>query len=494
MNMAARNAHDRYEPMREVPMNIEAEQAMLGALMMNNANRANVPASFAAGHFSQAFHQELFEAFDRGVKAGRSMNPVTIRSFLSPAFQEQKIGEMTVAQYLARLVSEAATIGMVKEYAEAITDYHFKRVAIEVGAAAEVAGFNSKDELEFTDRITEARDRFNEILSAIARRNEPEESFLDAIDLTDHFTSDAMAGRKPLGLYPGLPELEHLIGGYQKGQLIIIGGGVKQGKSALAWQSFFEVSAKHTVAGNSGEMPREQIIMREKARRTGISTNRQKSGKVSDREMEELVMAGIEMKRLNIAEINCQRLTLEQLDQRIGRLVREKGIEAYFLDHIGKLAWTGKMEHEDEFRQGQKATSMLKDMAMKHQIPIIALTHLKKSAFQEYSGRTFKERLKAAQYRRPTYRDLVGNMDKDADHVLLPFQARPIIAGMEPEEGTTDYEIWQSAMTDAAGKAEIILSLSREREFPKRKEIIWNGSTTSYGPDYRSAQNDTRLL
>ena len=495
MNMsAAHNMRDRYEPTREVPMNIEAEQAMLGAQMMNNTGRAHIPSSFSADHFSQAFHQELFEAFDRGIKAGRSMNPVTIRSFLSPAFQEQKVGDMTVAQYLARLVYEAATIGMVKEYAEAITDYHFKRVAIEVGAAAEVAGFNSKDELEFTDRITEARDRFNEILSAIARRNEPEESFLDAIDMTDHFTSDAMAGRKPLGLYPGLPELEHLIGGYQKGQLIIIGGGVKQGKSALAWQSFFEVSAKHTVAGNSGEMPREQIIMREKARRTGISTNRQKSGKVSDREMEELVMAGIEMKRLNIAEINCQRLTLEQLDQRIGRLINERGIEAYFLDHIGKLAWTGKMEHEDEFKQGQRATSMLKDMAMKHNIPIIALTHLKKAAFQEYNGRSFKERLNTALYRRPTYRDLVGSMDKDADHVILPFQARPIIAGMEPEEGSSDYAIWQAAMDQVAGKAELILSLSREREFPKRRDIIWNGSTTSYGPDFKAAANDGRLL
>lgn len=493
MNMAAHRA-DRYEPTREIPMNIEAEQAMLGALMMNNSGRAHIPTSFSADHFSQAFHQELFEAFDRGLKAGRSMNPVTIRSFLSPAFQEQKVGDLTVAQYLARLVSEAATIGMVKEYAEAITDYHFKRVVIEAGAAAEVAGFNSKDELEFTDRITGIRDRLNETLAAIARRNEPEESFFDAIDITDHFTADAMTGRQPLGLYPGLPEIEHLIGGYQKGQLIIIGGGVKQGKSALAWQSFFEVAGKHMVAGNSGEMPREQIIMREKARRTGISTNRQKSGKVSDRELEELMIAGTEMKRLKIAEINCQRLTLDQLDNRIGRLVNEHGIEAYFLDHIGKLAWTGKMEHEDEFRQGQKATSLLKDMAMKHNIPIIALTHLKKAAFQEYAGRSFKERLKTALYRRPTYRDLVGSMDKDADHVLIPFQARPIIAGMEPEEGTSDYEIWQSAMTDAAGKAEIILSLSREREFPKRKEIIWNGSTTSYGPDFKAAQNDKGLF
>lgn len=479
---------------RITPVNLDAEFALLGALLMKNDARSNVPVSFQPEHFSEEFHAEIFRAIDRGIKAGRTMNPVTVRSFLSPAFQQQTVGDLSVADYLARLCAEAAPIGLVKEYAEAVTDYHYKRVAIEVGAAAEVAGFNSKDELEFVDRLSSIRDRLNDVLSAISHRNEPQESFGDAIDMTDHFTSDAMAGRKPLGLYPGIPEIEHLIGGYQKGQLIIIGGGVKQGKSALAWQSFFEVSGKHTVAGNSGEMPREQIIMREKARRTGISTNRQKSGKVSDREMEELVMAGIEMKRLKIAEINCQRLTLDQLDHRIGRLINEKGIEAYFLDHIGKLAWTGKMENEDEYKQGQRATSMLKDMAMKHQIPIVALTHLKKATFQEYGGKSFRERLKTAMFRRPTYRDLVGSMDKDADHVMIPFQARPIIAGMEPEEGTADYEIWQAAMDQVAGKAEIILSLSREREFPKRRDIIWNGSTTSYGPDFKAAANDGRLI
>ncbi|WP_112803660.1 DnaB-like helicase C-terminal domain-containing protein [Neorhizobium sp. R1-B] len=234
--------------------------------------------------------------------------------------------------------------------------------------------------------------------------------------------------------------------------------------------------------------------MREKARRTGISSTRQQRGSISDNEVEDLFRAGEDMKRLKHIDIDCRRLTLDQIDQKIARLIGEHGIEAFFLDHIGKIQWTGKMEYEDEFKQGQRATSILKDFAQKHDIPIIALTHLKKSTFQGYQGRRFKERLSAAMNRRPTYRDLVGNMDKDADQVLIVFQARPIVAGMEPAEKSDDYPVWEDAMNRVAGKADIILSLSRESEFPRRKEIEWDGKSTSYGPAFRQAMNERTLL
>lgn len=476
-----------YQPTREVPMNIEAEQAMLGALMMNNTGRAHIPSSFSADHFSQAFHQELFEAFDRGMKAGRSMNPVTIRSFLSPAFQEQKVGDMTVAQYLARLVSEAATIGMVKEYAEAITDYHFKRVAIEVGAAAEVAGFNSKDELEFTDRITEARDRFNEILSEIARRNEPEATMWDMVDATLNQTGLAASGHGAMGLDPGIPEMMQLTGPWGEGKLIVIGGDVKTGKSAAAWQCMFNIAEQHPFGGYSGEMPVEQILMREKARRTGISAKRQRNGNVSHHEVEELVRAGADMKRLKQFNVTSKPLTLDDIDERINRLQGELGIKAFVVDHILKLNWTGKMEDADDFKKANRATSTLKNIAMKRNIALVALTHINKGSNFEPYGKTFNDKLNSAIRRRPTYKSMLGNVDKDVDDMIIVHQAYPAVAALEPEPETPDYAVWEAAMDRVKGKAEFILALSRENEFPRRKEIQWNGPSTSFGPEFKSA-------
>ncbi|WP_157948992.1 DnaB-like helicase C-terminal domain-containing protein [Neorhizobium huautlense] len=401
---------------------------------------------------------------------------------------------MTVSRYLARLVSDAVSIQGVPDFADAITGYFHRREAMSIGDDAHLAGVKAEDELEFIDRIKECRDKLTAIVSAIESRNDPQDSFADMVDDTLDRTNDAVRGATPVGIDPGIPEITTLTGPWQKKQLLIIGGGVKQGKSALAMQCMFNIAEKAPVGLNSGEMSRMQIIMREKARRTGISSTRQQRGSVSDNEVEELFRAGEAMKRLKYIDIDCRRLTLDQIDQKIARLIGEHGIEAFFLDHIGKIQWTGKMEYEDEFKQGQRATSILKDFAQKHDIPIIALIHLKKSTFLDYQGRSFKERLSAAMNRRPTYRDIVGNMDKDADQVLIVFQARAIVAGMEPAEKSDDYPVWEDAMNRVAGKADIILSLSRESEFPRRKEIEWDGKSTSYGPAFRQAMDERTLL
>lgn len=478
-----------------LPCNIEAEQALLGAVLINNEALSAIPVTFEVQHFYDNLHRQIFDAVLRGRAVNKSMNPVTVRSFMAPEFANVRVGDLTLSQYLAELVGAAVSISGVSGFADAITEYHHRREAMSIGEDANIAGARAKDELEFIDRIKECRERLTAIVTAVEARNEPQESFCDAIDGTLDKTADAMSGKAPEGLDPGIPEVKSLTGPWQPGNMIIIGGDVKQGKSALAWQIFFNLAEKHPVAGNSGEMPRDQIIMREKARRTGISAKRQKMGQVREAEMQELVRAGQEMKRLKFMDINCQQLTLEQLDQRVERLVGEQGIKAFVVDHILKLAWSGRIDEADDFKKANRATSTLKNIAMKHGVTMVALTHLNKTGYQEFTGRgsSFKDRLQSAMRRRPTYKNLLGNIDKDADHALIVFQPRPIIIGMEPEEGTTDYEIWSDYMEMTKGKAEIILSLSRESE-PSRREIQWNGASTSYGAPYNEAMNARGLL
>lgn len=475
-----------------LPANIEAEQGLLGGILMNNDAIDRIPSGFSPEHFFEKIHRQIFEAILAGRQAKKGMNPVTVRSFMPPEAATSKVGDITVAQYLTRLMMEAVNVINVPDFADAITGYYNRREAMAIANDAYVAGIGAQDELEFVDRITECRERLTAIVSSIQERNAPSESFLDAIDKTLDSTADAMSGRNLTGIDPGIDELTSLTGLWQPGNLIIIGGDVKQGKSALAWQSFFNIAENHPIAGNSGEMPRAQIILREKARRTGISAKRQKAGQISDREMQDLVKAGADMKRLKFIDIDCQRRTLDQLDKRIERLVGEEGIEAYVVDHILKLLWTGKMEDADDFKKANRATSTLKDIAMKHGIPIIALTHVNKTTgYQENFGRmSYRERLHSAMRRRPTYKSLLGNIDKDADHAVIVFQARPIVAAMEPEQGTDDYAIWEAAMNDVTGKAELILALSRENEFPRRRDIPWTGATTSFGPAFKQTQNE----
>jgi replicative DNA helicase len=481
------NVHNQSDFRRELPNNLEAEQALLGALLLRNSCMDDVPPTFEAVHFFEPIHREMFDKMDRMHKDGKVLHPVTLKASL-PYVQ---VGGMTVSQYMARLMSGAVNFVSVPDWCKAISFAAAQREVFSIGSKLQDAAFH--DELQIPEEIEALGLRLKETMQMLEGE---EEGFNlnDAIDQSFEVTTEAAAGRVPSGIDPGIPEIMQLTGPWQNGQLIIIGGGVKQGKTALAMQCMFEIARETPVFLYSGEMTKNQLLMREKARRTGISARQQQRGKVTESEMQQLMQAGQEMKRLQHIEIDCRKLTLEQLARRAHALKKSHGIGAVFVDHIGKIQWEGKMQYEDEFKQGQRATSYLKDLAMDINIPVIALTHLKKASFQDYQGRSAEDRLRAVIHRRPTYRDLVGNMDKDADQVLVAFNPKPILAGMEPGEGTSEYHVWQDLMRQVEGKAEIILSLSRESEFPRRREIAWNGNSTSYGPAYNQAQNRRELF
>jgi replicative DNA helicase len=483
MNPHPRDIHG--SPM--LPDAMEAEQALLGALLMKNNCIEAIPSNFDAAHFEEDLHRRMFGAMLELRGSGKSFSPITLKGMLP----SQKIGDLTVSQYMARLMSDSVGYFNVPDFCAAITSAAARREIKSLSADLSQIAF--EDELKIPDDIAAIRARLAEVTQSLAGE-QATFSLSDAIDNGLDAVNEAYRGRKAEGLDPGIPEIMQLTGPWQKGQLIIIGGGVKQGKTGLAMQCMFEIAKTTPVFLYSGEMTVKQIIMREQARRTGISARQQQRGKVTDQEVQMLVTAGIEIKQSQHVEIDCRKMTLEQISRKAKALKRSHNIGAVFVDHIGKIQWEGKMQYEDEFKQGQIATSRLKDLAMDLDIPVVALTHLKKSAFQEYQGSSVEKRLRAVLHRRPTYRDLIGNMDKDADQVIIPFQPRPILAGMEPGEGTSDWAVWKSLMDETEGKAEILLSLSRESEFPRRRDIRWDGNSTSYGPSYMAMQNSRELF
>jgi replicative DNA helicase len=483
MNAQMRDIHG--SPM--LPDAIEAEQALLGALLMKNDCIEAVPTSFEARFFEEDLHSKMFSAMMELRGQGKSFSPITLKGMLP----NHQVGGMTVAQYMSRLMGDTVGYLGIPDWCAAITAASARRDIQSI--ANDLRQVSFEDELKIPDDIAMLRQRLADVTQSLAGE-ESTFSLSDAIDKSFDAVNDASRGKKTEGLDPGIPEIMQLTGPWQKGQLIIIGGGVKQGKTALAMQCMFEIAKNDPVFLYSGEMTVKQIVMREQARRTGISARQQQRGRVSDQEVQMLLDAGLEIKRSKHVEIDCRKMTLDQISRKAKALKRSHNIGAVFVDHIGKIQWEGKMQYEDEFKQGQIATSKLKDLAMDLDIPVVALTHLKKSAFQEYQGSSLEKRLRAVLNRRPTYRDLIGNMDKDADQVIIPFQPRPILAGMEPGEGTSDWAVWKSLMDETEGKAEILLSLSRESEFPRRRDISWDGNSTSYGMNYKAQQNARELF
>lgn len=472
---------------QQIPDAMDAEQALLGALLMRPDAFEAIPTTFDPSHFEDRLHSRIFEEMNASKKDGRRYSTISIKQ----AIGNVQVGDISLAVYLSRLVSEVPAMIHVPDYCAAITGSYARRQAHSLASHLQQSVF--RDDMNFLSDLEEIRKQLAEVRSSM-QTDLGGFSLADALDRSLNAIDDAFNKRGPVGLKPGVKAVEDLIGSIQASELIIIGAGSKQGKTALAMQMMFEIAKQVPVFCYSGEMTEQELIQRELARRTGISARRQKLGHVKEAEVDKLVSASSSMRTLQHVEIECRKMTLDKIAQRARALKRSKGIGLIVIDHLAKILWEGRMATEDEWRRGDMATSFLKDLAMETGIPIIALTHLKKTAFQEYNGNRLADRLRNVMNRRPTYRDLVGNMDRDANHVLIPFQPKPILAGMEPAEGSDDHAVWEEFMSQAEGRAEIILSLSRSADFPRRRDVAWSGETTSFGERYGQHETTGELF
>lgn len=464
-----------------VPVAIEAEQALLGAIFIQNEIINEVSSIMEPRHFYEPLHRDIYQHCIDLIAEGKSANPITLKSRI-PA--DAKVGSMTLMEYLARLAGEAVTISGASDYALAIVDAAAKRSLVDyankviqnataisdasgwdcaVAAAADLEGIT--DEFGASHQMATLGSSMHDAIEKIREANE---------------------FRKPAGIMTGLEPFDDLVGPLEPGQQVVIGGGTKQGKTALAMQAIMGLARSGPVFIYSGEMSLQQLAMREIARRTGISVPRQKEGRVSRQELADIEQVYAECASLPIF-IERRRLTLAQIHRAMKDIRRRHGLVACVVDHINLLRWD-RGGPKTEWEQSQEATRGLKAIYEDLQIVGLSLAQLKKNTFVDdtrHIKMSFSERINRAIYRRPKYADLVGAVERDADHVVIPFNPVPIIAEMEPQEGTEDYGIWQCRMQEYEGKAQLLLALSREKRWPQRRSVSWNGETTSFGEKYQ---------
>lgn len=476
-----------YDPreFNALPDAIEAEQAVLGAIMIQNDAYWRVAGFLRAEHFTEPFHQVLYSALGTMIAEGRSANPITVKPYLP---MDQKIGPMTAMAYIAKLAADAVTAINAYDYGRAVIEMWARRQLAEVGSDLRKMAIHMPVDMTPEKIIGEVTRTFIEVETAIGER-ERAVTMAEAIDVAMESIDDAYKFKRRAGIETGVTAVDQLTGPWEPGQQIIIGGGTKQGKTALAMQCAVGLARFGTVWVYSGEMSIKQLAMREIARRTGVPVWRQKQGRISIAEAERFQAVRQEVARLPIL-IEKRRLTLEQIHSTGRELKRSKGIAAMVIDHVGLLSWGRDDQKREEHALAAKATQQLKAIYDDLGIPGISLVQLKKNTFvEDFRGRqSFEARMRSAVLRRPKYTDLMGAVERDADHVLIPFNARPILASLEPEEGSDDYILWEGKIAEHEKRAEIILALSREATFPQRQQVEWHGETTSFGPPFVGRQ------
>jgi replicative DNA helicase len=478
---------DRISEQNPMPDAMEAEQALLGALMLNNEVMTILPANFVPEFFGDEVHRKIFRAMQQLRDQAKSFNPVTIRTFINDV---EIVRGLTISQYLARLTSEAVSVINAEDYAWATVEASVRRRLVALSEDVMRAGLDR--EIALVDEIDAAMSYLQDLRTTLDGGNADGTSIAQAMQQASEITEKAMSNSYEAGVHCGLEPVHQLIGALLPGKLIVLGGAPKQGKSALSRQiALGAASNGAAVFDYSGEMDASELSMREIARKTGISASRQMDGDVSPQELAMIKAARVELGKLRWF-IQDQRRTLEQLCKEFEAFVKRHGFSVLIVDSVTLFDRDKDTRRLEKYAFAEHATERLKALARKTKCPVIALSQLKRDTFaversynKAVSAKTFKNVIS----RRPRATDLYGACERDADHVIIPFNPMPILLEIEPPESSDEHIIWEDVVEENKGKAQIILALSRSRQ-PSRRDVVWQGATTSFLPKNEYAQRE----
>ena len=473
---------------RTAPHNIEAEQGLLGAMLVNNDAFYRVSDFLEPKHFFEPIHQLIFETAASLIRAGKVATPVTLKTFV-PA--ETDIGGMTVAQYLARLAAEATTIINAQDYGRTVYDLSQRRDLIRIGEDMVNVAFDAPVDFAPRAQIEDAERKLYDLAES-GRYDGGFQKFSQALSVAVDMAANAYSRDGNLsGLASGLRDMDAKMGGLQSSDLIVLAGRPAMGKTALAtniaynvaknWQG--EIQADGTMKSVNGgiigffslEMSAEQLATRILAERTGISSSMIRRGGISEADFDTIREHSIELQNLPFYVDDTGGLSISQLTARARRLKRQKGLDLLIIDYIQLLSGSGKRS-DNRVQEITEITTGLKALAKELAVPIIALSQLSRQ-------------VENREDKRPQLADLreSGSIEQDADVVLFVYREEYYLQSKEPRPGTPEHEKWQLDMSLVHGKAEVIIG--KQRHGPTGTiDLQFDASVTRFGDLAQDAQ------
>ncbi len=444
---------------RAPPHNLEAEQALLGAILVNNEAVDRVSSFLKPAHFYDALHARLYEAATKLILGGKRATPITLKTFFQ---SEEPVGELTVPQYLGRLAANATTIINAEDYGRTIYDLAVRRQLIAIGETMVNTAYDSPIDAEPAVQIETAEQQLYE-LAETGKYGTGFEPFSSA--LTDAIDMAANAYRRDGGL-SGLPtgfaDLDQRMGGLQPSDLIIIAGRPSMGKTALATNIAYHVAKSHRVDddGNvvdgavvgffSLEMSAEQLATRIISEQAYIPSERIRRGRIDSEEFDRLVEVSQELQNLPLYIDQTGGITVAQLAARARRLKRQRGLGFIVVDYLQLLSGSSRRAAEGRVQEVSEITTGLKALAKELHVPVLALSQLSRQVEQRED-------------KRPQLADLreSGSIEQDADVVLFVFRQEYYLERSQPRENTEEHRKWQEEMDMVTGKAEVIIGKQR---------------------------------
>ena len=456
---------------RSLPHNDEAEQALLGALLVNNEKIHIVSGFLLAENFYQPIHGRIYDAVLKLVERGQMANPVTLKHFFE---NDDALADIGGAQYLARLAGSTVTIINAEDYARTVHDLALRRSLISLGEEVVNDAFDYKIDVPATDQIETAEQR----LFNLAEAGQAEGGFRPLSDsLTGAITQMEGAYKGDTGITgvsTGLIDLDNLLGGLHPSDLLILAGRPSMGKTALATNIAFQAALNYRVEPDENgedkrvagavvgffslEMSAEQLAMRLLSEETGISSHKLRRGDISKDEFHSVVEASRKLSRAPFFIDDTPALSVAALRTRARRLLRTQKLSLIVVDYLQLLRPSGHNKNDNRVQEIGEITQGLKALAKDLNLPVLALSQLSRAVEQRED-------------KRPQLSDLreSGSIEQDADVVMFIFREEYYLERKEPTQRTDEtkdhfdshYAKWTQRLQEVAGIAEVFIAKQR---------------------------------
>ena len=445
-----------------LPQNIDAEQALLGALLMDNDVYDRVSDFLEPEHFFVPVHGRLFEAARTLIVRGQVASAVTLKAYFA---SDEALADIGRDDYLERLVSSAVSLVHSGDYGKVITDLSLRRELIRLGEEVVSRGYDPAVDESALDQIEVAEGELFR-MAEFGRRDGGFQTFAQSLDGALKLAETAYRQDGQLaGIATSFVDLDNLLGGLHKSDLIVLAGRPSMGKTALATNIAFNAArallegtdSSGAVGFFSLEMSAEQLAMRILADEAGIRSDHIRRGKIKDdEEFVRLVRAGQKLGEAPLFIDDTPALSVSQLRTRARRLKRTEGLSLIVIDYLQLLRPARRAENR--VQEISQITQGLKALAKELDLPVLALSQLSRA-------------VELREDKRPQLADLreSGTIEQDSDVVMFIYREEYYLERSEPQQGADEgsdrfnerYNRWQERFENAAGLADVIVAKQR---------------------------------
>ncbi|MBD1150532.1 replicative DNA helicase [Pelagibacterales bacterium SAG-MED29] len=438
---------------KKQPSNLEAEQALLGSILVNNDIIDEVSNTINPISFYDPAHTKIYEVIETLNNKGMIANPITLKNYFE---KDNMLSEVGGTEYLVKLTRFSGSTKQAVDYAKIIHEMYLRRELVLISDNLSSETLDSK---ELTaEKIIENTERS---LFDLAERGSFSQSFLkfnQALDQTIETATQAMKSDKGIvGVPTGLTDLDEKLGGLHKSDLVILAGRPGMGKTALATniayhaaQNIMSRQEKSSIAFFSLEMSSEQLSTRILSEQARIKSDDIRKGKVTEEEINRYIETSRNIYNLPLFIDETPAITIATLSNRARRIKRLFGVSLIVVDYIQLMRAPSLNRNDNRVQEVSEITQGLKALAKELKVPVLALSQLSRAVEQRDE-------------KKPQLSDLreSGSIEQDADVVMFVYREAYYLENKQPKLNSIEHAEWQSKMNDVNGLADIILGKQR---------------------------------